>query len=286
MANDEAILAHWGAWLRASGSSAKSIRERTIVVRSVTRRTGRSLLELQRVDLVVDLGREGLAPSTRANYKSTFYGFFSWLQEEGLRADNPAVRLPRVRVPRSEPDPITTEQLQQLLGGGMYARARLWVLLYAYQGFRAQEIAAVSGESIDWDRRRILSRDGKAGVEVWRPIHPIVWDELQKWRRPGWLFPAIRRADGTHVAASTVSDTLSTAMKRAGIPHRPHQLRAWFATELIDAGVPTLIVARAMRHADEQSVGKYARVKDPAIEAAILKLPIVRVPDRSGRKVA
>lgn len=283
--DDDAILDFWTAFQTAAGSTPKSIKERVIALRATLRRTGKTLLTINRNDLIRDLGRPGIAASTRANYKSLMYGFFTWMQDEQFRLDNPGARLPKVRVPKTEPDPVTTEDIEHLLASGMYRRTRMWVLLYAYQGMRAAEIAAVSGRSIDWARGRILSVDGKAGKEVWRPIHPVVWEQLQTWNTSGWLFPSPVKK-GQHITAQNVSQVLSAALKRAGIAHRPHQLRAWFATELIDAGASTLVVAAALRHSDSQTVEKYVRVKDAAILEATSKLPRVKVPDRSGRRVA
>lgn len=282
--DNDAYLEHWSAWQIASGSTDKSIRERVIIIRSMLRRTCRTALTVTRHDVIRDLGRPKIQASTRAHYKSVMYAFFTWMQEEEFRLDNPAVKLPKVRVPKSEPNPVTTEEIEHLLHSGIYGRTRLYVLLYAYQGFRAAEIAAVSGSSIDWKRLRILSVDGKAGKEVWRPIHPIVARELEKWRTPGWLFPSPYRP-GEHVSANNVSNVLSQALKRAGINHRPHQMRAWFATELIDAGVSTLVVAEAMRHSGLQTVEKYVRVKPEAVDEAQRLLPVVRVPDRTIRRL-
>lgn len=284
--DDDALLDYWGSYLAASGSTDKSIKERRIALAAMLRRTERTLLTVTRHDLIRDLGRPGLKASTRSAYKSIFHGFFAWMQGEGFRADNPAVRLPKVRVPKVEPDPVTTDDIEYLLASGIYRRTRMWVLLYAYQGFRAQEIAAVHGtHSVDWNRRRLLSLDGKNGKEVWRPLHPVVWEQLTTWRTPGWLFPSPRTPE-KHVTANNVSRVLSAAMKRAGIDHRPHQMRAWFATEMIDAGAATIVVSAAMRHGDTQSIERYVRVKDESIERAMLALPRITVPDRSGRRVA
>lgn len=283
--DDDALLDYWTAFQTTAGSTAKSIRERSIAIRAMLRRTGKTMLTVNRHDIIRDLGREGIAASTRAHYKSLMHGYFSWLQDEGFRLDNPAVRLPKIRVPRTEPNPVTTQDIEYVLHSGIYRRTRMWVLLYSYQGLRATEIAAISEISIDWQRQRLLTIEAKGGHEVWRPIHPLAWEHLQEWRTSGWLFPSPTKP-GEHVTANNVSNVLSRAFKRAGIPHRPHQMRAWYATEMIDAGVPTIVVARALRHADEQSVGKYARVKDEAIAAAQNVLPLVRVPLRSGRKVA
>lgn len=180
---------------------------------------------------------------------------------------------------------MTTIDIQTLLDSGIYRRTRLFVLLYAYQGVRAAEIAAIAGEAIDRQRQRILSVDGKGGKEVWRPIHPLVWEELQKWTNRGHLFPSPIRP-GEHITPNNVSAVLSAAMKRAGIAHRPHQMRAWFATELIRSGTSTVVVAAAMRHSDLQSVTKYALVDSRAIASAMDALPVVTVPTRSGRQRA
>lgn len=283
--DDDAIIDYWITYQTASGSTTKSIRERVYAIRAMLKRTTATLLTVTRHDIIRDLGRPNLAASTRANYKSLMYGFFTWMQDEEFRLDNPATRLPKVRVPKTEPDPVTTEDIEAILHSGIYRRTRMWVLLYSYQGMRATEIAAVSGTSIDWKNRRILSAEAKGGKEVWRPIHPTVWEQLQTWRTTGWLFPSPTRPN-KHITAANVSNVLSKAFKRAGIPHRPHQMRAWFATEMIDAGIPTIVVAAALRHSDTQSVEKYVRVKDDTIASAILTLPIVRVPDTSGRQVA
>lgn len=283
--DDDAYIDFWTAFQIASGSTDKSIRERLYVLQAMLRRTEKTLLTVTRHDLIRDLARPGIKASTRAHFKSFLYGFFSWMQDEEFRLDNPAAKLPKVRVPKTEPNPVTTEDIEHVLHSGIYRRTRMWVLLYAYQGFRAAEIAAVSGTSIDWSRRRILSKDAKAGKEVWRPIHPLVWEHLQTWRTDGWLFPS-PTIEGSHVTGSNVSNVLSKAFKRAGVDHRPHQMRAWFATELIDAGASTMVVAAALRHSDEQSVQQYVRVRDTTIDAAMRTLPLVRVPVKSGRRVA
>lgn len=283
---DERIIARRRAWLLASSSTQKSIREREIVIRAMLKRTGATLLDVTRDELVVDLARDGIAASTRSQYKSTMYGFFTWLQEEGDRLDNPAARLPRVKVPKREPNPFRTEDVQRLLDSGIYRRMRLWVLLYSYQALRAGEIAAVRADKIDWTNRRMLSWEAKGGRFVWRPIHELVWPELEQYRDAKlWLFPT--KADPSkHVTAATVSNSMSKAIKRAGIMHRAHDLRGWHATELIERDVPTIVVAHSLRHADTQTVQKYARVSDDTLTAAVTRLPVVQVPDRSARRVA
>lgn len=283
--DDEAILSYWASWAAAAGYRKRTIDEQLIALRATLRRTGKTILTMTRYDLIGDLGRDGLAPASRQRYKSLYHGFWTWVQDEEFRLDCPAVRLPRVRVSKTEPNPVTTEDLELLINSGIYSKTRMYVLLYAYQGYRASEIAAVGGETVDWERQLILSVDGKGGKEVWRPMHPLVWEQAQKYPRKGIWFPS-PDGDG-HVTGRNVSNVLGKAMKRAGITgHRPHNMRAWYATEMHAAGASTATVAAGMRHADLQSVSHYLLVPLREIEAAQARLPRVSVPDRVTRSRA
>lgn len=283
--HDEAILATWASFAKASGYRPRTIKENIISLRATLRRTEKNILNMTRYDLIGDLARDGISPATIQRYKSLFHGFWTWVQDEGFRLDNPAVRLPRVRVPKNEPNPVTTEDLEILINSGIYAKTRMYVLLYAYQGFRASEIAAVSGNAIDWHNRLILSVDGKGGKEVWRPLHPLVWEEAQKYPRTGWWFPS--PTTGTHVTGRNVTEVLSKAMKRAGIVgHRPHNLRGWYATELSASGASTAVVAAGLRHADMQSVTRYLAVHRREIDEAQKRLPRIAIPARVERRLA
>ncbi len=280
--DDDAILAYWATWAAASGYRTRTVEEHLISLRATLRRTSKTILTMTRYDLIGDLGRDGISPATRQRYKSLFHGFWTWVQDEGFRLDCPAVRLPTVRLVKAEPNPVTTADLELLINSGIYAKTRMYVLLYAYQGFRASEIAAVAGEGIDWQRKLIRSVDGKGGKEVWRPVHPLVWAEAQKYPRNGAWFPS---PDGHgHVSGKNVSTVLSRAMRRAGITgHRPHNLRGWYATELSAAGASTAVVASGLRHADMQSVDRYLSVPLSQVAAAQEQLPVVQVPQKVNR---
>ncbi|QTX04103.1 tyrosine-type recombinase/integrase [Agromyces archimandritae] len=276
---DEVLIGAWVAEARAAGYAERTIADYTSQWRRMTREIGKSLLEISRIDLLTYLARP-LASSTRHNLQSRMRTIFGFLQDEGHRPDNPAGRLPRLRAVHSEANPITTDELQAAVLVAHKRSARLYVLLHAYQGLRAVEIAAVAGESIDWRWRRILTREAKGGRdrEVWRPVHSIVWEELQHWPRTGFFFPGV---DGGHVRAASVSATLSRLFARAGITGgRPHRLRAWYATEQLEAGASGPVVQANMRHTDAGSMKYYFRPREESMRAAQEALPRVYVPRR------
>lgn len=252
------------------------------LIRALVRFTGVELLEMSRTDLIRYLGRRDLSGRTKQNYRSHMHTLFTWMQDEQLRADNPAGRLPRPRVEKREPNPVTLEQLQRVLDSGVYGATRMKILLYAFNGIRASEIAAIAGDAIDWEGRRILTREGKGRKEVWRPLHPLVWEEARKYPRAGWWFPSPIR-DGHPVGGKSVSATLSAAFRRAGIDHTGHHLRAFYITELLEAGVHPDVVQHLARHSNGETMRIYARPSDRRSREAHDLLPTVVVPISAAR---
>lgn len=65
-----------------------------------------------------------------------------------------------------------------------------------------------------------------------------------------------------------MTSVISQAMRRVGIlGHRPHNLRAWYATEQGAAGVDGTVIAAGLRHSDTQSLPRYLAVSQNAIAA-------------------
>lgn len=280
--NTNTILQLWANYMHAQNCTNRTVKDRDIFMRSVFRHTKTDPLTATKHDLISFLGRTDLTGRTKQNYRSCLHTFFTWLQDEELRADNPAARLPRPRVEYHEPNPVTTNQIQTVLNSGIYGHTVLKVLLYSYQALRASEIAAVAGENIDWDGQRILTVEGKGRKEVWRPIHPLVWEyiTINGYPQEGFWFPGL--IEGKHVRGKSVSNTLNMAFKRAGVlGHTCHNMRAWHATELLEAGVDSLTVQYSMRHSDGQSLKKYDRPSDTRLRDAGVRLPTVVVPMRT-----
>lgn len=280
--NDEQIIGYWGNYMRAQNCTDRTIREREIFIRSVVRRVGKPVLEMTKHDLIGFLGRADLTGKTKQNYRSTLHTFFTWMQDEGFRLDNPAARLPRPRVEPKEPDPVSTADIQKVLTSGIYADTVMKVLLYSYQGLRASEIAAVSGANIDWEARTILTVEAKGRKVVTRPLHSMVYEHALAagYPKDDYWFPG----EHGHVRGKSVSNTLCAAFKRAGINHRAHQMRAWHGTTLLELGADSLDVQHSLRHSDGQSLKAYIRPSQERIRAAMEMLPRVEVPTRPPKR--
>lgn len=284
MTPDE-ILDYWAAYMRAQHCTERTIRERMIFMRSVLRHTGASTyLDITKPQLIAFLGKKdehgrGLTGRTKQNYRSALHTFFSWMQDEDLRLDNPAARLPRPRVEYTEPNPVSTEQIQRVLTSGIYGLTVMKVLLAAYQGMRASEIAAVRGEDVDLENGTITIREGKGRTTITRPLHPLVRELAiaEDYPREGWWFEGL--IPGEHVRGKSVSNTLNAAFRRAGLAgHRAHDMRKWMGTTLLEQGADGIDVQHALRHRDQQTLHVYLRPHQERLRGVVEALPRVHVP--------
>lgn len=263
----------------ASALRPRTIKERRIQLESLQRHLNKPIETATRADLVKWLARPGLAPSTRQHYRATIKQFFTWLQDEGHRPDNPAARLPKVHVVAPEPTPVETEQIAELLKH-VYWVTRVKIILYAYQGLRASEIAAVHGQDIDHAAGTITIPESKGGRMFTRPMHPLVAELARVMPRDGYWFPSRK---GGHVTGNSVSRVISAAMRRCGIDHTAHNLRAWHATMLLQSGIDSETVRYSMRHTDTRALQRYAIPSVSQCEDALSVLPVVPLPDRVVR---
>ncbi len=278
--NADDTLTYWAAYMRAQHCTERTIRERMIFMRSVLRHTqAENFDQITKPQLITFLGRPDLTGRTKQNYRSALHTFFTWMQDEGLRLDNPAARLPRPRVEYREPNPVSTENIQTLLTSGIRGRTVMMVLLAAYQGMRASEIAAVHGSDIDLTADTITVREGKGRTTITRPLHPLVRNLAiaESYPTDSWWFPGL--IDGEHVRGKSVSSTLNAAFRRAGITgHRAHDMRKWMGTTLLELGADGIDVQHALRHRDQQTIHVYVRPGQDRLRAVIESLPRVHVP--------
>lgn len=277
------LLESFAIYERSEGLAATTIRNRRSILTGLAH--GCDLATATVTDLRVFLGRD-ISAGSRRSYRGCLVAFYTWLQADGYRDDNPALRLPAVRAPKGEPRPFTQAHVDAMLGTGAYKNTRAMILLGCYQGFRVSQIAAVRGEDVDLmaDTIRTVSKGGK---ERRMPLHPTV-RELARTMPKSWWFPA-RRAQPGHVKPSSVSDLIRRAKARAGIvdPHlTAHSLRHMYATELSEAGVDILTVSKLMLHESVATTMVYAGVSEQRKRAAVTVLPVRGLREHSGRIAA
>jgi integrase/recombinase XerC len=247
----------WAAKLTGEGRSAKTMEMyRYYAERFLERSPRPTRLDVQ--GYLAERLKGGTPPSTAENERKALTSLFKFLVEEGLWHEDPTSGLRHIRVPYSEKQPPSVEDVERVLAVG-FARARdaekmrMITVLLATTGLRLTECLTALKENVDIDGRslKVLGKGNK-----WRtvPLLESTLDALVWWmeERAGsslFLFPGDTREGHAHI--SNVEKTLKRACVRAGVkPFTPHQLRHFVATESLKDGAKLDVVSRILGHAD------------------------------------
>lgn len=283
----EQFVAGYSAFQQARGLAPRTIENRALTLRALSRRLAKPIDQVSFPDLLAWLGR-GVSPASMQRERSDILGFFTWAKSQKLLSSNPAKRLPKITVARNKPRPLTIAQIEAMLASGARRRTRMMILLGYAQGMRAHEIAKFRGEDIDWisETVRVV---GKGRHERIMPLHPLVAAEAVYFPREGVWFPGRKGREGTHISYRSVSDLMRRALDRAGITNARltgHSLRHSFATELLDSGVDIRVVQELLGHLSLNSTQIYTGVNNRKKREGMDRLPTLYVPDRAGRPAA
>lgn len=194
-------------------------------------------------------------PGTRRAILGDLRSFYRFAVQRGYLEVDPTLTVETPRQRRRRPSPVRPDQVRLLLAHTVPPR-RTMVALAALAGLRVSEVAAMSADQIDLDGGTLAVRDGKWRKDRFIPIGPRLRRELEGWP-PGLLFPGVS-PDG-------VSYRIKSEMRRLGVPGRPHDLRAGFATELARvSGGNLVLVAAMLGHESVQTTQAYVSYSQDA----------------------
>lgn len=278
------ILQQFATFQRSKDLADTTVRNRHSILTSVQNTAGRPLLDLTIHDLREYLGKTGLAGGSKRTYRGALIAFYEFAREEGIREDDPTIRLVPVTAPKGEPRPFTKEQIDAMLTSGAYRKTRAMILLGYYQGFRVSSIARVHGHDIDITGGTIRTM-GKGRKERTLPLHPMIAELAKTMPSDSWWFPA-RKDSSKPMQSASVTNLITLAKKRAGIrdPHlTPHSLRHSFGTHLADQDVDIRVIQKLMMHESLATTQIYTGVSERRKREGILALAPMPIPDHSGR---
>lgn len=223
-----------------------------------------------------------VADQTVMNYATPIRAFYAWLERKGHVARNPAIDLPVPRTRRGLPRPISDADLDYAIDTAP-ARIRPWLVLAAYAGLRALEIAQLQRRDVlnTW-RPPMLRIVGKGQKERMVPLSPYLWSELQAAGLPrrGYVFTRIHGV-GPNTPAR-ISNLCNAHLHDCGFDETLHQLRHWFGTETLDTSRGKLrVVQELMGHSNPATTAGYAAIRQAdAVNAVLLLQPSERAKRR------
>jgi integrase/recombinase XerD len=213
-----------------------------------------------------------LKRATVARKAAALRRFYGFLQDEGMRADDPSAALPRPASERPLPKILDHQAVDALFaeverrkaeGGAAALRIAALVELLYGSGLRATELVSLPRNAISPDRPFLILK-GKGGRERLVPISDraraaVAEHRAQVPRDALYLFPSGRK----HLSRVRLYQLVRELAADAGIPPdriSPHVLRHAFATHLLEGGADLRAVQMLLGHADIATTQIYTHV--------------------------
>lgn len=253
----------------------RNLRPSTIGQRRLAlRRLGRTF-DLTRVttdELERWLDDRGMGPEARACEISHLRGFYKWAVNEGRLRHNPAEKLVRPKIARRLPRPMPEADLTVAVQMAPEP-VRSMLMLAAFAGLRACEIARLEGEHVQVAAGVLLVVEGKGGgmssVPIAAPLVPV----LRRLPKSGPLFFL---SDGRRFAPHNVSHHCNNYLHGLGIKHSLHTLRHRFGTAVYEAsGRDLRATQELLRHRTPVSTALYTWVSPGHLADAVQRIPPV-----------
>ncbi len=215
-----------------------------------------------------------LSASSVARKASALRAFYGFLEEEGLRADNPSAALPRPVTRRPLPKILSAQEVESLFAlieeklaiehpSPLDLRLSALIELLYGSGLRATELVSLPRRALAPDRPFLILK-GKGARERLVPISDRARAAVSAWlphvpADSGWLFPSGK----SHLSRIRLYQLVKQLAAAAGIaPQRvsPHVLRHAFATHLLEGGADLRALQSMLGHADIGTTQIYTHV--------------------------
>ena len=213
-----------------------------------------------------------LKRATVARKAAALRRYYAFLQDEGMRRDDPGAALPRPASERPLPKILDHRSVDALFAeierrraageAGALRLAALLELLYG-SGLRATELVSLPRNAVQPDKPFLILR-GKGERERLVPIsdraRAAVAEHAASVPRDAlWLFPSGKK----HLSRVRLYQLVRELAADAGVPPErvsPHVLRHAFATHLLEGGADLRAVQMLLGHADIATTQIYTHV--------------------------
>lgn len=259
--------------MKALGRRPRTIEARIALLKRAEAACGKPLAELTRDDIEDYVDAQNAAATKRV-YLVHLRAFYKWAVDEELLPVDPTRKVVGPVVKRGVPRPMSEDDLGRALAGAP-PLIRAWMMLAAFAGLRACEIALVCGEHvIRTDPPILLLPETKGGGEATVPIAAVLLEELDKWPRTG---PLWQPSGPVHY--EVVSRKVNRYLRSIGINAGLHSLRHRFGTMTYrTSGHDLRRTQDLLRHASPATTAVYTQLDPTGGKAVVDALPMPAPP--------
>ncbi|HHB78345.1 MAG TPA: integrase [Saprospiraceae bacterium] len=220
---------------------------------------------------IVLLMQNGISARTINRKISVLRSYFSFLRKQGLRKDDPMLKVISPKIGKKLPSVVHSYQLETLFEDIVFPqgfeglRDQLLLKILYGTGLRNSELVNLKVEDIDWKAGRIKVL-GKGDKERLVPLLPALEQEIRDYLtfRKNYFEEMeetylLLKNDGKRVYPKLVYNIVRKYLGQVtSLSYRgPHTLRHSFATHLCDEGADLSAIKKLMGHASLASTEVY-----------------------------
>ncbi len=225
------------------------------------------------VGLYMDhLLEERHSPKTITCHLQTIRLFFDFLiEEDGIGIANPVLRI-SIRLPKPLPRHLKDDQVTRLLAVIRDVRDRAMFLLMLRCGLRVQEIADLTVDALDYQRKQIFVSMGKGRkdrvVYVSEDARAALFAYLAKRSVKGKRLFLVQKGPlrGQALSVRGIQKRIESYAKKSKLNVSCHRLRHTMATQLLNADADLATIQDLLGHGQITTTQRYCWVANLKVQ--------------------
>jgi site-specific recombinase XerD len=261
--------------LKRKNYSVHTLKSYMSILDHFMRRLTVPLLEVTRKEIglyVDDLIRERRRPKTITCHLQTIRLFFDYLiNEEGRSMLNPITRI-SLRLPQPLPRHLKDDQVRRLFAVIKDLRDRAMFMLMLRCGLRVQEVAQLTVDALEYQRRQIFVFKGKGGRD--RVVYMsedarsalLAYLEKRSSKAKGLFLVQKGPMRGTPLSVRGIQKRIEYYARKTDLNVSCHRLRHTMATQLLNADADLATIQDLLGHGQITTTQRYCRVANLKVQ--------------------
>lgn len=258
----------------------------------------KSFIEMQPDDIRLRMAKRQLQDKVSAttinNEFRALSSFCTWMRDEMIRPDNPAIRVGRMKERKQKKVAFTNLEIEKMRTAITNARYKALFEILLSTGCRANEIVQIKISEIDNGKVILHGKGNKERMAFLNAKAIVAIEQYLSERKDGsvWLFPRekgvgkekaewLRKygemwyihpetvVETEHMSRETPNGIVKAIGKKAGVAHvHTHKFRRTCATMALSRGMPLLQVSKMLGHESLQTTEIYIDLNEDELEHA------------------
>lgn len=251
-------------WMMRAGRTPRTIKLRRMNLQYLAEYLGRDPVDATQLELE---RWQDSQPVEQLRIKTAMIRpYFDYLHKRAIRPDNPAGLLVTPRAKRGLPRPIVFDALERAVRNAPSARLQAWLILAAYAGLRAKEIALLERECfepIPGGGMFIRLTRTKGEHTRFTALPAWAWELIEPTIAESGL--CFRRERGTGpVTPHQISQLANEWLHKSGTHSTFHSLRHWAGSSGVESE-DIRVVQEFLGHANPATTAIYTAVQPQRI---------------------